>query len=49
VRRSALLVVCLAVFVDMLGFGIILPALPLHAQQLGGSGGWVARSSPGTR
>jgi DHA1 family tetracycline resistance protein-like MFS transporter len=34
-------VVCLAVFVDMLGFGIILPALPLHTQQLGGSGSWV--------
>jgi MFS family permease len=41
VRRTALLVVCLAVFVDMLGFGIILPVLPLHAQALGGSGAWV--------
>jgi DHA1 family tetracycline resistance protein-like MFS transporter len=34
-------VVCLAVFVDMLGFGIILPALPFRAAQLGGSGVWV--------
>jgi MFS family permease len=41
VRRSALMVVCLAVFVDLLGFGIILPSLPLRAQTLGGSGGWV--------
>jgi DHA1 family tetracycline resistance protein-like MFS transporter len=41
VRRSALLVVCLAVFVDMLGFGIILPTLPLHTGSLGGSGAWV--------
>jgi MFS family permease len=41
VRRSALAVVCLAVFVDMLGFGIILPALPFRAAQLGGSGVWV--------
>ncbi|HEX6873569.1 MAG TPA: MFS transporter [Micromonosporaceae bacterium] len=40
-RRSALLVVCLAVFVDMLGFGIILPMLPFHAERLGGSGAWV--------
>jgi DHA1 family tetracycline resistance protein-like MFS transporter len=40
-RRSALLVVCLAVFVDMLGFGTILPALPFHAQRLGGAGLWV--------
>src|SRR6185369_16024808 len=39
--RSALLVVCLAVFVDMLGFGIILPALPFRAAQLGGAGVWV--------
>jgi MFS family permease len=41
VRRSALLAVCLAVFVDMLGFGIILPSLPLHAADLGGGGVWV--------
>jgi DHA1 family tetracycline resistance protein-like MFS transporter len=34
-------VVCLAVFVDMLGFGIILPALPFRAGQLGGGGVWV--------
>jgi DHA1 family tetracycline resistance protein-like MFS transporter len=40
-RRTALLVVCLAVFVDMLGFGIILPMLPFQAGHLGGSGGWV--------
>ncbi|WP_131815463.1 MFS transporter [Thermostaphylospora chromogena] len=33
--------ICLAVFVDMLGFGIILPLLPFHAEQLGGSGLWV--------
>jgi MFS family permease len=40
-RPPALLVVCLAVFVDMLGFGIILPLLPFHVEQLGGSGVWV--------
>lgn len=40
-RRPALLVVCLAVFVDMLGFGIILPTLPFEATRLGGSGVWV--------
>ncbi len=40
-RRSALLVVYLAVFVDMLGFGIILPLLPFHAEELGGAGVWV--------
>jgi DHA1 family tetracycline resistance protein-like MFS transporter len=41
VRPPALLVVCLAVFVDMLGFGIILPLLPFHVAQLGGSGAWI--------
>jgi DHA1 family tetracycline resistance protein-like MFS transporter len=41
VRRPALLVVYLAVFVDMLGFGIILPLLPFHAADLGGTGLWV--------
>lgn len=40
-RLPALLVVCLAVFVDMLGFGIILPLLPFHVEQLGGSGAWM--------
>jgi MFS family permease len=40
-RRSATMAVCLAVFVDMLGFGIILPSLPLHAAALGGGGVWV--------
>ena len=40
-QRSALLTVCLAVFVDMLGFGIILPLLPFHTQDLGGTGIWV--------
>jgi DHA1 family tetracycline resistance protein-like MFS transporter len=39
--RSALFVVCLAVFVDMLGFGIILPSLPYRAEHLGGAGVWV--------
>lgn len=40
-RRSALLVVYAAVFVDMLGFGIILPLLPYEVQEQGGSGIWL--------
>ena len=40
-RRKALLVVYLAVFVDMLGFGVILPLLPFHTERLGGSGVWL--------
>jgi len=37
-RRSTLLIVYLTVFVDLLGFGIILPALPYYARDLGASG-----------
>lgn len=40
-RRSALAAVYLAVFVDLLGFGIILPALPFYAETLGASGLWL--------
>lgn len=40
-RRKALLVVYLAVFVDMLGFGVILPLLPFRTERLGGSGVWL--------
>lgn len=40
-RRPALLVIYAAVFVDMLGFGIILPLLPYQVQDQGGTGVWV--------
>ncbi|GGM48571.1 MFS transporter [Dactylosporangium sucinum] len=40
-QRKALLVVYLALFVDMLGFGVILPLLPFRIEQLGGTGAWV--------
>jgi DHA1 family tetracycline resistance protein-like MFS transporter len=33
-RKSALLIVFLVVFVDLLGFGIVLPLLPLYATEL---------------
>ncbi len=33
-RRSALLIVFLVVFIDLLGFGIVLPLLPLYANRL---------------
>jgi DHA1 family tetracycline resistance protein-like MFS transporter len=37
----ALSVVYLTVFLDLLGFGIILPQLPFYAIQFGASGAWV--------
>ena len=33
VRKSALLVVFLTVFIDLLGFGIVLPLLPIYARE----------------
>ncbi len=37
-RRSPLFIVYLTVFIDLLGFGIILPLLPFYAEDLGASG-----------
>jgi len=41
VRRSSLPIVYLAVFVDLLGFGIILPILPFYAEKFGANGLWI--------
>lgn len=40
-RRSPLLIVYLTVFLDLLGFGIILPLLPFYATSFGATGVWV--------
>ncbi|HEY8478115.1 MAG TPA: MFS transporter, partial [Chloroflexota bacterium] len=40
-RRSPLLVVYVTVFVDLLGFGIILPNLPFYALSFGATGLWI--------
>jgi DHA1 family tetracycline resistance protein-like MFS transporter len=40
-HRSPLLVVYLTVFLDLLGFGIILPALPYYAVSFGATGLWL--------
>ncbi len=39
--KAALATVYLTVFIDLFGFGIILPALPYYAQKLGASGLWL--------
>lgn len=40
-RRGALLVIFLTVFIDLLGFGIVLPLLPLYGDQFATDpGGW---------
>jgi DHA1 family tetracycline resistance protein-like MFS transporter len=40
-RRSSLTAVYLTVFIDLLGFGIILPLLPFYAEHYGATGVWV--------
>ena len=40
-RRSSLVVLYLTVFIDLLGFGIILPLLPYCAEHFGASGVWI--------
>lgn len=40
-RRTTLIILCFTVFLDILGFGIILPHLPLIAQDYGATGAWL--------
>jgi len=37
-RKPSLLVVFLTVFIDLIGFGIVLPLLPLYGKSYGASG-----------
>src|SRR2546428_14146732 len=39
-RKPSLLVIFLTVFIDLIGFGIVLPLLPLYNRDLGASG-WL--------
>ncbi len=41
-RKGSLLVIFLTVFIDLLGFGMVLPLLPIYAKQFGvGEGGFI--------
>jgi MFS family permease len=40
-NRSALGILFLVVFVDLLGFGMVIPVMPLYAERLGASEVWV--------
>src|SRR4030095_624724 len=37
-RKPSLLVIFLTVFIDLVGFGIVLPLLPVYSDQFGASG-----------
>src|SRR5881394_2868621 len=40
-RKPTLLVVFLTVFIDLIGFGIVLPLLPIYSRNFGASGFWI--------
>jgi len=46
-NRSALGVLFLVVFVDLLGFGMVIPVMPLYAERLGASAAWTGLLSTG--
>ncbi|HYD42267.1 MAG TPA: MFS transporter [Anaeromyxobacter sp.] len=46
-RRSALAILFVIVFVDLLGFGMVIPVMPLYARDLGASQTWTGLLSTG--
>jgi MFS family permease len=46
-NRSALGILFLVVFVDLLGFGMVIPVMPLYAERLGASEAWTGLLSTG--
>jgi len=48
-RKPSLLVVFLTVFIDLIGFGIVVPLVPIFSRHYGASGWVIAPSSPRLR
>ncbi len=46
-RRASLTILFVIVFVDLLGFGMVIPVLPLYAKRLGASEAWTGLLSSG--
>jgi predicted MFS family arabinose efflux permease len=46
-NRSALGILFVVVFVDLLGFGMVIPVMPLYAERLGASAAWTGLLSTG--
>lgn len=46
-NRSALGILFVVVFVDLLGFGMVIPVMPLYAERLGASEAWIGLLSTG--
>jgi DHA1 family tetracycline resistance protein-like MFS transporter len=45
--RSSLAILFIIVFIDLLGFGMVIPVMPLYAQKLGASEAWTGLLSTG--
>ena len=46
-NRSALAILFVIVFIDLLGFGMVIPVMPLYAERLGASEAWTGLLSAG--
>jgi MFS family permease len=46
-NRSALAILFVVVFIDLLGFGMVIPVMPLYAERLGASEAWTGLLSSG--
>jgi MFS transporter, DHA1 family, tetracycline resistance protein len=46
-NRSALAILFVIVFIDLLGFGMVIPVMPLYARELGASEAWTGLLSTG--
>jgi predicted MFS family arabinose efflux permease len=46
-NRSALAILFIIVFIDLLGFGMVIPVMPLYAKELGASEAWTGLLSTG--
>lgn len=46
-NRSALAILFVIVFIDLLGFGMVIPVMPLYAKRLGASEAWTGLLSAG--
>jgi DHA1 family tetracycline resistance protein-like MFS transporter len=46
-NRSALAILFVIVFVDLLGFGMVIPVMPLYAERLGASDAWIGLLAAG--
>lgn len=40
-RKPSLLIIFLTVFIDLIGFGIVLPLLPVYSEEFGAHGFWI--------